>query len=348
MSTAIAIERSATSLIGVDITPGAVELAQVFRGKGGEALRTARFSTLEASPSLASYAGRSPLEREFLRIAAVLRRRGFAGASIAIAAPIDRCVNTLMELPHKPGELPIPKLVRMELAREHRLDPADLESAWWELPSPLRSGGGKSVMSVGCPATILRETEQAAAAAGLHVAAIDSRSMALARGARPSALSQTPWQLVCDLSSSVPMVVVSSDSCVTIEYRASDVSIDGLLAAVAKDCRTDVATARSLCALTSLRQGRDRRSRSLTAPRVVKAMRREIDAVVSGVVQCRQYLHHRYGQAEGVPSIVVGEPWITARFLEAMAEQGDEHWTIASPGYGAARGLALWRGEVIP
>lgn len=340
MTAAIPMTRSVASLIGIDITPRAIELYQHARARSGERTRTARLPLSGAHDD--QYAVL------FDRAAAVLRRRGFVGRSVVVAAPADRCVTTIMDIPARVGELPVPKLVRMELAREHRLDPGDLESAWWELPNPMRSGNGKPVMSVGCPTTVLRSIEDAAAASGLHVVAVDSRSMALARGVKGAGQTAGPWQLVCDLSCGAPMVVVSHEGNVVIEHRATDISLDATITSLAGECRTDAAVAQALCQEVSLKQTRDRRTSSFALPRVLKAVRAFVDAVAQNVLQSRQYHHHRYGQGEtAIPSVVVGEPWIVQRFLERMSDQGDTSWTVAPPGFGVARGLSLWRGEVI-
>ena len=85
---------------------------------------------------------------------------------------------------------------------------------------------------------------------------------------------------------------------------------------------------------------------SFAAPRVTRAVTEHIEAVIRGVVQCQQYHRHRYGQAGGeLARTVVGEPWLTSRFVASMQERGENHWTIAPPGHGAARGLALWTAE---
>lgn len=331
-----AVGMKAGTPIGVDITARAIELCQMGRAgaSGGAVFRQVR---IPVSPRSST-----DWDATFTRVAAIMRRRGFAGHRIVVAAPGDRCVSALLEMPHKTQDVPIARLVRMELAREHRVDAAGIESAWWDVPNPVRAGAGRPVMSVGCPLTLLRAMERGADAAGLEIVAIDSRALALARGVCADA--PLGWQIVCDLSAGVPTVIIAHEGRVVIEHKACDITIDALMSKIAADCRCDPLVAQKLSELIPLRQPPDRRAVSFIVPRVGRAVREYIDAVVRGVGQCFQYHRHRYGQTPGdVARLVVGEPWLTERFLECMtAEEPEAVWKVVCEGHGVARGLAMW------
>lgn len=318
--------------IGVDITPRSVNLFQLTGSAARPAAKTASLSHADGD-----------LEDTFKRIARVLPRLGFRGSDIVIAAPTDSCVTGLVEVPAKAGDGPIPKLVRMELAREHKLDPGSLESAWWDIPSPTRVAAGRPVMGVGCPSGVLRELAGAASTAGLHVVAVDTRSNALARGLRCAEIPHAEWQILCDVSAGSPTVLVTHEGTVVIEHRATEAVLSHLMQRVADDCRTEPDVAEALCRMTELTAPRERRSKSFAQPRVSAAVREYVLAAVHGVSQCSQYHHHRYGLAESeLAGVVTGESWLVERFLQTMVEQGDTRWAVAPAGYGAARGLALW------
>lgn len=320
------------SYIGVDITPRAIDLFQQVDSGGPSSSRCAHLS----------HAG-SDLTDAFQRIARILPRLGFRGGEIVIAAPAESCVGGLVEVPIKAGELPIPKLVRMELAREHRLDPATLESAWWDIPTPTRAGAGRPVMCVGCPSTILTTLESAASSAGLCIQAVDTRAAALARGLEGPDLPYAPWRILCDVSAGSPTVVISHEGTVVIEHRATETTLADVIQQVAGDCRTEPDVAETLCRISEFAAPRERRSRSFAQPRVNAAVREYILAAAQGVVQCSQYHHHRYGLPESeLVGVVTGESWLVERFLQTMHEHGDTRWSAAPPGYNAARGLARW------
>ncbi len=325
-------------IIGVDFTPRAVEICQLTPGRESD---TARFVRLPAMDTPTDWI------TNFSRVAGVLRRRGFRGARLVVAAPADRCVHATLDVPAKSVDLPIRKLVRMELAREHRLDPGAIESASWEIPAPLRTGAGKPLMCLGCPSEVLREMEAAASAAGLKIVGIDARAMALARGV--DTLPDQGWRVICDLSTGIPTVVVAFQGKVVIEHRAVDASIEAVIARVAGDCRAEIPVAQSMCESIACSEPSERRTNSFAVPRVDRALREYVDSVARCVIQCVQYQHHKYGQSEAeIPGMVVGEDWISARFITRIAELGEKHWTIAPPGFGAARGLAAWQGEPAP
>ncbi|MCK6475826.1 MAG: hypothetical protein L6Q35_03235 [Phycisphaerales bacterium] len=338
MTTALAPQAaSGASYIGVDLSLGGIEACQVVRTARADRVRNVR---LGAAGKAIEYGA------VFSRIARALRRRGLEGNRIVVAAPPEKCVSAVLEMPAKNTEVPVSRLVQMELSREHRLDPAGLESAWWDIPSPLRTGGGRPVMTVGCPSSVLREIDAAAGQAGLHIVAFDSRSAALARGVCGPIATPGQWRVVCDFSSGVPCVIVATDGRVVIEHFAWESTVDGLYERVAAECRTELAVARQLCQVVPLRTATDRRAQSFAVPRVVRAVREFLDVAARGVAQCVQYHHHKYGRIDaGLSSVVVGEPWLVSRFIERQAESGETGWTAADDGFGAARGLALWHGE---
>lgn len=328
-------------LIGLDMTAGVIEAYQARTGAGaGSHGRWFRLSggTVEEEG----------WDRRFARIASVLARRGFVGTDVVVAAPVESCFSASVEVPAKSADVPIPRIVRMELAREHRVEPGEIESGWWEVPSPQRPGHGRPVMAIGCPTGTLLEMEAAACAAGLRIVAVDARGIALARGTRQTGTSGDDWRVVCELGYSAATVIVARGERVVIEHRDSPSGVRAMIARVSGECRTEPSVAAALCQRAPSESTGERRFASYAAPRVASAVREGLGAAARAVSQAMQYHRHRYGQPDRpMERVVVGEEWIAERFIASMAASGDPDWTLAEKSSGAARGLALWNGELV-
>ncbi|MFN7021803.1 MAG: pilus assembly protein PilM [Phycisphaerales bacterium] len=125
--------------------------------------------------------GAPPDADEVARIAEAMERQGFRGRSVVIAAPCERVLSGVLEVPPRSSGAPLDQIVRNELARTSRVDPSQLECGWWELPRGLREQEGSQVIALGCrhedAARLLGPCEEA----GLDVRAIDAPGPALAR-----------------------------------------------------------------------------------------------------------------------------------------------------------------------
>jgi type IV pilus assembly protein PilM len=148
---------------------------------------------LEPSPTTASgwrlaaaaYVNRTspgqPLEAdEALRLADSLDRLGFTGNRVVLAAPSDKLINAVLELP-KAGQIPVEQIARVELARTSKMSPESFEMGCWELPTPARAGKAVHVMAVGYPHADATQLLDLVEGAGFDVVGLDVRSCALAR-----------------------------------------------------------------------------------------------------------------------------------------------------------------------
>lgn len=87
----------------------------------------------------------------------MLGRQGFEGREVALVLPASRVLVSVMELPPKGSGAPLEQIGRAEMARTHRLEPGQLEMAWWELPGGVRAAEGTHVMGVGCEGAVAGE-----------------------------------------------------------------------------------------------------------------------------------------------------------------------------------------------
>ena len=157
--------------IGIDIGARRFKAAQL--DASGDAIAAAT-----ALPRTDSSGVPSP--EEVRRLWNVLERGGFAGHQLVLAAPADKVVGSVLELP-KSQALAIGQLARMELARSHKCAPEAMEVGCWELPAPARAGKSVQVMASACRHEDLTPLLDAFETQGFEIEAVDLRSCALAR-----------------------------------------------------------------------------------------------------------------------------------------------------------------------
>jgi len=121
-----------------------------------------------------------PSPEEVRRLWNVLERGGFAGHRVILAAPADKVVGSVLELPRSQA-LAIGQLARMELARSHKCAPEAMEVGCWELPAPARAGKSVQVMASACRHEDLTPLLDAFESQGFEVEAVDLRACAIAR-----------------------------------------------------------------------------------------------------------------------------------------------------------------------
>src|SRR5688500_18704538 len=76
---------------------------------------------------------------EVARVGDTLDRLGFMGTRVALAAPVDKLISAMLELP-KSGQIPLEQIARVEIARTNKIPPESFEMGCWELPVPARAG----------------------------------------------------------------------------------------------------------------------------------------------------------------------------------------------------------------
>ena len=102
--------------IGIDISRRSIKAAQLRRTSSGWQVKAAA-----VLPRREPGAAVDPEESRW--ILATLSRQGFSGARATLAAPSEKIMTGLVELPPAGTGAPFDQMVRMEFARVHRRDP---------------------------------------------------------------------------------------------------------------------------------------------------------------------------------------------------------------------------------
>ena len=170
------IGRKSRSAIGLDLGARHVTAVQLEPTSAASAWRVAA-ATRVSRPRPDEPFGAD----EAARLRATLHRVGFLGADVVLAAPPERLLSGVLELPPRTAQVPLEQIARVELARTNKCPPESLEMGCWELPAPARAGKSTHVMAVGYPHAEATELLDRVESAGFNIVALDVRCCALAR-----------------------------------------------------------------------------------------------------------------------------------------------------------------------
>ena len=218
MGAAVLTGERATA-IGLDVGEQTVAAVQLIGGP--ERWRVHR-STTFARPRLTGCSeGRlegdieahaSVSAHEAQAIAQAVRRQGMRGSRVSMSAPHGELVQALVTMPPSGSGAPIDKLARAELARIVRVQPGELESAYWNVEAvptadSASRGQGHDVLTIGCRSSEAAALAEAFDDAGLLLARLDAGGCAIAAGVDAVAPSGAALRLVADVGWSATRVL---------------------------------------------------------------------------------------------------------------------------------------------
>lgn len=182
--------------------------------------------------------GKPLAAEEIARLADTLDRLGFNGNRVVLAAPGDKLISGVLELP-KAGQIPLDQIARIELARANKVAPESFEMGCWELPVPARAGKAISVMAVGYPHAEATQLLDLVESAGFDAVAMDVRSCAFARACAGVATAPPGITALLDLGwSSASLVLVHAG--VVVYVRAlSESGMNRVYEALSKRLRLE-------------------------------------------------------------------------------------------------------------
>src|SRR5688572_9407291 len=168
--------KKSRSPIGLDIGARRVKAVQLEQSGGSSSgWRVAAVACVNRTAP-----GKLMAPDEASRLWDTLDRLGFQGSRVVLAAPSDKLITGMLELP-KAGPIPLEQIARVELARTSKVAPESFEMGCWELPVPNRAGKHVHVMAVGYPHAEAAKLLDLVEHAGFDATALDVRSCALAR-----------------------------------------------------------------------------------------------------------------------------------------------------------------------
>jgi type IV pilus assembly protein PilM len=181
---------SSRTAIGVDLGRRTIKAAQL-TASGGRLLALSLLPRPEMEKDLC--------REDALALKEVLRRQGFKGNRIVIAAPEKAILPAALELPAKVSGAPIEQIIRMELSRLHNIPPDSFEMAYWDLKAANGARPVTHTLAVACPHEAADALLDVFEDVGFHVAALDVRGAAAARACTPLVLAAPQVTAIVDL-----------------------------------------------------------------------------------------------------------------------------------------------------
>lgn len=195
----------ARTVIGVDIGERTMAAAQL--------LTAGRQYRLSALCLLPRAGAEKHVAADALALRRVLKRQGFRGSRIVVAAPQEQLLRAALELPVKVSGAPIAQIARMELSRLHNVTPNSFEMAHWELKVPDSPKPVTQTLALGCPHEAANAFLDLFEDAGFDVAGLDAPGAAAVRACTPLLSAPPAMTGIVDLgwqSTSVLFVCGSS------------------------------------------------------------------------------------------------------------------------------------------
>ncbi len=340
-------------VIGVDVTPAAIVLAQS-RPHAGASQHVERFAVLDRA------AGGPVSEDEAARVMGVLARRGFVGRRLVLGLSGPNIAGEVISLPAITSKAPLHALACAELARLRRWDEQTMECAWWTLPAsaPAPVGGaaasggpsasaGTSAMCIGAQHAHIEPMLAPWLAAGADVVAVDARSLAMWRSAVPSLPSaRGVLSMILDVRRDGATILVFAGRTLVYERSLADLAMSRAIALAGERLGVAPAVVHELwtCANASAIPAALGGSAVLDVLRdcattTVRSLAEE--ARVSGA-----YASGRFSATLGEGSVVLicGDAATLPGLADLLAAEGlaGVRLVEGQPSLLAARGLSIW------
>jgi type IV pilus assembly protein PilM len=228
-------------------------------------------------------------------IRSVLRRQGFSGSQVVIAANGEKLITGALELPARRDEVPMDQIARAEFARIQKCDLGAAEFDWWELPAPARGAKGTQVMAIAYPHSEAEAQMSIYEQAGFRVSAIEAPAAALARIGLRSAPGHATVA-VLDLGWRAATLVLLRNGAVAYERRSPATGLAALHAALATRLRVEEPVVEEIMGEAGVSAEKNPAAVELASearPVIVG----HLNAVVEDVLKAMAYTSHRYPDA---------------------------------------------------
>lgn len=288
------------SPIGLDVGYRWVKAAQLRREGGRWHLEAAaRFPRLQPHAP--------PDAKEANRIDEVLSRQGFRGHDVVLAAPSDKLMTDLLDLPARGPGIPFEQIMRAEVGRIHKCDPGEVEIAHWDLPTSSRSGKGTQVLAVSCLHADADAVLDAFESVGMNVVGLDARPVAVARACGPLlADAATRISVVLVVEWTYASVVVMHQGVVVYERKLRESGIKRLHETIQSQLNVEPVAADHLLEEVGLADAGAGRAAG-AAGDVRALIETHLATIVQDVRASLVYASHQYPEASVERLLLAGE-----------------------------------------
>jgi Tfp pilus assembly PilM family ATPase len=325
--------RKPRSPIGLDIGARRVKAVQLEQSTG--ALSGWRVAAVACVNRTTPGQPMSPDEAS--RLWDTLDRLGFDGSRVVLAAPSDKLISGMLELP-KAGPIPVEQIARVELARTNKISPESFEMGCWELPVPNRAGKHVNLMAVGYPHADAAKLLDLIEAAGFDARAMDVRSCALARACASIASAPPGITALLDLGwASASLVLVYSGMVVYVR-GLNEAGIDRVYADLTKRLKIEAELGDYLMTEVGLREptaNGDAADASVERPMLPGDARALLSNYVDGLVRellaSFSYVARQYTDASVTKLLLMGAGASIPGLAEHASKELGLETTVVAP-----------------
>jgi Tfp pilus assembly PilM family ATPase len=242
------------SPIGLDIGARRVKAVQLEPTKGDAAPTSSGWRVAAATSFDRATPGQPVTADEALRLADTLDRLGFTGTRVVLAAPSDKLISGMLELPKSGGQIPLDQIARVELARTNKVPPESFEMGCWELPVAAKAGKAVQVMAVGYPHADATQLLDLVENAGLDAVALDVRSCTLTRACAAIVAPPPGITALLDLGWGTSSLVLVYSNMVVYVRALTEMGVDHIYDMFAKRLKLETELSDYLLAEVGLRE----------------------------------------------------------------------------------------------
>jgi len=288
---------SSRTVIGVDVGRRTIKAAQLVRSRGRwHAFALAMLPRPEPEKETCG-ADAAALHK-------VLRRQGFSGKKIVVAAPEERTLQAALELPSKVSGAPMGQIVRMEMSRLHNVAPDSFEMAYWELRTPDSAKPVVRTFAVGCPHDAGTAVMDVFESEGFDVTALDVRGAAAVRACEPLILPVPQITAIADLGWCSTSVLFVCGRSLMYERRVAGASIGELTARLAEVFGITLEAAQQIVNTVGLSVEDPAGIDHQTLDVIRKHVRNHFDKMLEEWKAPFSYVNHQY-PAEGLKQLLL-------------------------------------------
>jgi Tfp pilus assembly PilM family ATPase len=284
--------------IGVDVGSRIIKAVQlnVLRGR----YRTAAISVVPRADAEKELSG-----QEIRELRLVLKRQGFQGRDIVLAAPDQSLLRGVFDLPRQVSGAPVAQIARMELSRMHQVQPDSFEMICWEPATMGQSQSTMQAIAVGCPHETANAFLDQFDENGFNVCALDVRSAAAARACAPLVLAPPAVTAILDLGWSATKLLIVCCGTVVYERLLANSCLSALVARLSEKFNVPGNSACQIVSTMGLSAGADAQGLDEQTVAIIRRMSRgHFDAVLEGLQAPFAYAGRQY-PGEGVKRMVL-------------------------------------------
>jgi Tfp pilus assembly PilM family ATPase len=259
---------------------------------------------------------------EAIRFVEAMDRQGFSSRTVAVSAPADLLLCSVLELPPVSGLAPMEQIARGEAARVHRLAGAPFEFSYWSLPGP-RGSRGASALSVTLPHKAATDIIGPLTAAGLDVVVLEGWMFAALRACFRLAAEAPKLTALIDVGWSAMRLVLSLGTTIIAVREVTEAGLDKFLPRLSEELGIDRDSIEEAFETTESLDG--------LPPELAKAFSEHIDLMVSEINTSFSYAQQQ-STSEGVGRVLLIGAAANSPVLQQRLKEGvDALITPVSP-----------------